>query len=212
MTQLKKGLLISIEGIDGSGKSTLAHTVTETLTKLGFDVILTKEPGDTFLGKQLRNILQTQPIPIEAKAEYLLFAADRAQHFHEVVFQNLQQNKIVISDRMADSSLVYQGYGRGLDINTLHSINNWAMNGIHPDYTFYVKIPFAIAKERILQRKTTIWDVEKDDTLIKKHIDGFDKLYKNTKKVVPLNGTQQPEILVNQALQKIMQWIEQINT
>src|SRR5438552_18391757 len=83
--QLSQGILIAIEGIDGSGKSTLAYNVHKLLQEKGFDVLLTKEPGDTALGKDIRALLQTQDVPVTAKAEYLLFAADRAQHFVDLI-------------------------------------------------------------------------------------------------------------------------------
>src|SRR3972149_5899470 len=124
-------MLITLEGIDGSGKSTLAKKMADTL----HNVVLTKEPGGSALGKKLREILQMQPVPITPIAEFLLFAADRAQHFDEVVIPALEQNKIVISDRMADSSLVYQGYGRGINMENIKLVNKWVMQDITPDIT-----------------------------------------------------------------------------
>ena len=135
---LQSGLLITIEGIDGSGKSTLAKNLTTYLQR-EYETVLTKEPGGSALGKQLRTLLQTQPVPITPLAEYLLFAADRAQHFHEVIIPNLKKGRIIISDRMADSSIVYQGYGRGLDREKIKYVNQWAMQGVQPDITFYVQ-------------------------------------------------------------------------
>ena len=119
MQQLKHGILIAVEGIDGSGKSSFAKNLTEFFTSHDIATCLTKQPGGTPLGKQLRHILQTQSVPLCSKAEYLLFAADRAQHMHEVIAPALQEKKIVISDRLADSSIIYQGYGRGLEIPTI---------------------------------------------------------------------------------------------
>src|SRR3990172_1551765 len=123
----KRGLLITLEGIDGSGKSTLANAIVTALTTLGKHVVLTKEPGGTALRTELRAILQTQKNPVCDKAEFLLFAADRSQHFKELIVPALEQGQIVISDRMADSSLAYQGFGRGLDKEMISSINRWAM-------------------------------------------------------------------------------------
>src|SRR5690606_13070752 len=122
------------------------------LAQHGYETILTKEPGDSPLGKTLRAILQEKKVSVCPKAEFLLFAADRAQHFDEVVMPALQQNKIVISDRLADSSLVYQGYGRGLDKTLIEQVNTWAMNNIKPDLTLYITLPPAVAAARLAQR------------------------------------------------------------
>src|SRR3990172_425114 len=149
----KRGLLITLEGIDGSGKSTLVKAIVTALTALGKPVVLTKEPGGTALGKELRAILQTQKNPVCNKAEFLLFAADRAQHFKQLIVPALEQGQIVISDRMADSSLAYQGYGRGIDRNMITTINSWAMQGIVPDLTIFLRLTPAKALERAQGRR-----------------------------------------------------------
>src|SRR5690606_1203285 len=149
---LSKGLLIAIEGIDGSGKSTLAHNLFTLLHSKQYSVLLTKEPGDTALGKKIRELVQTQTIPLATKSEYLLFAADRAQHFSELIIPALTQKKIIISDRLSDSSLAYQGYGRGLELERLHQINQWAMNDTTPNLTIFVRVPVDTALERVTKR------------------------------------------------------------
>ena len=202
-----KGMLISIEGIDGSGKSTLAHDLTDALTKKGASVILTKEPGGSLLGKKLRDILQTQEQPITGMAEFLLFAADRAQHFHEVILPQLCKGTIIISDRMADSSLVYQGYGRGLDLEMIIKINTWVMRNIVPDLTLYVKVDLACAISRIKQRKTQTAFEKEQDSFIKQLMYGFDTVFKNRDNVITLDGTQERITVTNTALQAIEQWL-----
>ena len=116
----KKGTLITFEGIDGSGKSSAARALYDHL-KDELPVVLTREPGGTELGRVLRTLLQNRTFDLDAKAEYLLFAADRAQHMKEIVLPALAQNKIVISDRMADSSYAYQGSGRGVDPDMINA-------------------------------------------------------------------------------------------
>ena len=162
MSKLRRGILIAIEGIDGSGKTTLAHDLTTSLSEQHFSVVLTKEPGGSQVGKVLREILQAQQMPLTPKAEYLLFAADRAQHFEEVIIPALQNNSMVISDRLADSSVVYQGYGRGLDINMIKTVNHWAMNAIEPDLVFYLRISPEKARERLHKRKETLTAFEQE--------------------------------------------------
>lgn len=207
MKTLKRGLLISIEGIDGSGKSTLIELLSRKLIQEQLPLIVTKEPGGTQLGKQLRTILQERTFPIVSKAEYLLFAADRAQHFQELIIPNLRENKIVISDRMADSSLVYQGFGRGLDIGMMQTINQWAMEGLKPDLTFYVQITANTALERLKQRKNlSVFDKEKETFFIKL-VDGFETIFKDKPHVIYLDGQLQPAEITLQAYDAIIQWL-----
>lgn len=200
-------MLISVEGIDGSGKSTLIKNITATLQDLQLPLVVTKEPGGTALGKQLRTLLQERTFTIYPKAEYLLFAADRAQHFEQLIIPALQANTIILSDRMADSSLVYQGYGRGLDMNMLQTINHWAMHGYTPDVTLYVKIPPTVAYERLAQRKNlSVFDKEKEDFFVT-ITRGFDTLFKTRTNVIHLDGLQQPDTLTEHATKAILEWL-----
>jgi dTMP kinase len=118
MKNLKKGVLISFEGIDGSGKSLLVNNLYKIL-QTQYKTLITKEPGETDLGKKIRKIVQEQNVKIGPLAEYLLFATDRAQHFTEFIIPNLQEKYLILSDRLADSSIVYNGYGRDLPINKI---------------------------------------------------------------------------------------------
>lgn len=203
MNKKYNGFLIAIEGIDGAGKSTLAQSICTSLMQHGHDALLTKEPGDTPLGKMVRPILQEKKVSVCAKAEYLLFAADRAQHFEQVVIPALKQNKIVISDRLADSSLVYQGYGRGLDIMLIAAINRWAMNDIGPDLTIYIKLPPTIATARLAQRAALSSFEKEQHYFIQNVLNGFEAIYHNRTDVLTLDGILPVESLVQQVMQKI---------
>jgi dTMP kinase len=205
--QLKQGILIAIEGIDGAGKSTLARSVTELLRQHGFDVVLTKEPGDSELGQEIRQIIQVQDISITSKAEYLLFAADRAQHFAEVVIPALEQNKLVISDRLGDSSLAYQGYGRGLDLSTLHTINQWAMEDITQHLTIFIRIPIKTALNRCKARGA-LSAYEDHEDFLKVVAHGFADLYRNQPHVLAVDGTESPEQLSARVCNAIEQWLK----
>lgn len=209
MISLKKGILIAIEGIDGSGKSTLAKNLYQFLNQK-YAVLLTKEPGGTQLGQQLRQLVQEKKMPICSKAEFLLFATDRAQHFHELIIPALEQNKIVISDRMSDSSLVYQGYGRGLDIATIAMINTWVMNNVKPDITIFVKVSAQTAMNRIVARNAELTSFEKEkQDFIERLVTGFDTLYKNRTDVIILDGNQSVDIIAQSAYSAVEQWITQ---
>lgn len=211
MIQLKKGILIAIEGIDGSGKSSLAQALLQQLQN-ELSVLITKEPGSTALGKHLRTLVQEKKVAINPKAEFLLFAADRAQHFQEIIIPALAEKKLIISDRMADSSLVYQGYGRGLDKTIISLINNWVMEGITPDLTFYIKVDVQIGKQRILQRNAALSSFEKEtDAFLEKLIEGFSSLYMNRSDVIIIDGNQEQEKVTKAAYSKLKNWLKENN-
>ena len=208
----KKGLLISVEGIDGSGKSTLAHNLLARLIGLRIPTILTKEPGATPMGKQLRAMLQTQDAPICPQAQFLLFAADRAQHMRDVIKPALAAGVVVISDRMYDSSFVYQGYAGGVDTHMITKVNRWAMDGIEPDITFYVAIDAATAQQRLALRNEKLTAFEqKELSFVQKLIDGFEHLCQEHTRIVRLDGAGTPETVTNQAQEVTLTWIEKNN-
>jgi dTMP kinase len=196
-------LLIAIEGIDGAGKSTLAQSLYDHYTKQNIQVVITKEPGGSSLGKLLRPLLQEKTLPRCPKAEFLLFAADRAQHFHDVIIPALQKGALVISDRMADSSLVYQGFGHGLSLETIQEINQWAMAGLQPDSILYLSLSLETALQRLKKRKGETSIFEQDVQFLKKIIEGFDTLYKNRKNVITIDAEKSPEEIATIAQQKL---------
>ena len=143
------GLFITLEGLEGSGKTTQQKYIVDELRDKGFDVLLTREPGATRLGKRIRKLLlDPEWSEMTPRAEILLFAADRAQHVEEVVKPALEDGKIVISDRYFDSNLAYQGYGRGLDIEIVKKINLWAVDYLKPDLTFFLDLPVEVGLAR----------------------------------------------------------------
>lgn len=206
---MNRGLLITVEGIDGSGKTTLIQNIAKKLQTYKIPLLETKEPGGTELGKQLRSILQNQPIPVCPKAEFLLFAADRAQHFEHKIIPALAQGFIVLSDRMGDSSVVYQGYARGLDIPLINMINKWVMCDIIPDITFYIHISAQESKKRVQKRNLALTAFEKESLdFTEKLIGGFEELFKNKAHVILLDGTKSIESLTNQAVESIQSCIK----
>ena len=207
MAQTHKGLLISIEGIDGSGKSSLVKNIQERFER-NYLVLTTKEPGGSDLGKLLRAVLLEKSISMCAKAQFLLFAADRAQHFHEIIIPALKKGALVISDRMADSSLVYQGYAQGLSLVELTHINQWAMNNYLPDITFFVQIDPHIAFERIRARNEPLTNFEKKEQLIQKAAEGFKEIFKDKKNSYTLDGTKTEQQLTEEATRIISSYLE----
>jgi len=135
-------LFITFEGAEGCGKSTQAKALWQRLFRRGIPAVLTHEPGGTTLGNRLRYVLKRRlQDKISAMAELFLFAACRIQIVNEVIRPGLKQGKVVICDRFADSTVVYQGYGRGLNLETIEDINDLATEGIKPHLTVLLDIP-----------------------------------------------------------------------
>ncbi len=133
-------MFISIEGIEGSGKSTLLRNLENYFLSKGKKVCLTREPGGSELGKSLRSIILNQDSKISSQAELFLFLADRAQHITDVIKPSLARGEIILCDRFVDSTIVYQGYGRGLDILMLEKLNLCATEGLLPELTFLLDL------------------------------------------------------------------------
>ncbi len=142
------GYFLTFEGIDGNGKSTHALRLAEVFKSAGNRVVLTHEPGATPLGQRLRSELLSGEEPISDVAELLLFAADRAQHVSEVIRPALERGHVVISDRFADSTRAYQGFGRGVDRALLERAISLATGGLTPDLTILIDVELAEARAR----------------------------------------------------------------
>jgi dTMP kinase len=143
-------MFITFEGIDGSGKTTQITQVTDYLRQAGYTVLLTREPGGTAIGDQVREVLhRLDNIAMHPHTELLLYCASRAQIVAEVIRPALDQGQIVISDRYGDSTLAYQGYGHGLELAALKQILAFATGGLQPDVTVYLDLsPEAGLKRR----------------------------------------------------------------
>ena len=197
--------LITIEGIDGSGKSLLAQNLYKALLEKNLDVLLTQEPGGSKLGKKLRQILHEEKENVCDLSEFLLFASDRAQHFEQIIIPSLNEGKIIISDRMADSSLAYQGYGRNLNIQMIKGVNKWAMQDIEPNLIIYVKIDIQTALDRVFKRKETLTSFEKEKTdFWQKVLAGYEQIFKDRKNVVTIDGKMSPEQVLKEALEIVL--------
>ena len=145
---------VTIEGGDGSGKSRQVGLLDEYLETRGMPRLPTREPGDTPLGQQLRKLLlEGRPESLSDETELFLILADRAQHVREVVRPALEQGKLVVSDRYADSTLAYQGYGRGMDLEMLRRLNLVATGGTMPELTIVLDCPVEAALARAAERR-----------------------------------------------------------
>jgi dTMP kinase len=142
-------VFITFEGTEGSGKSVQARLLVERLRATGFTTVATHEPGGTLLGDQLRQlVLAREDLGISGRAEALLMNASRAQHVAEVIRPALDRGEVVVCDRFADSTLAYQGAGRGLDTQDLHSVISFATVGLRPDMTILLDVPVEVGLAR----------------------------------------------------------------
>ena len=141
------GYFIAFEGGDGAGKSTQVRRIAAALEEAGREVVLTRQPGGTDLGSALRDlVLHGQAV--SARAEALIFAADKAQHVEELVLPSLARGAVVITDRYPDSSVAYQGAGRSLGAQEVADLQSWAVGGLTPDLTVLVDIDPAEGRRR----------------------------------------------------------------
>ena len=145
-------MFITLEGIEGSGKTTLIKSLHNFFTKNNKKITLTREPGGSLLGKKLRPIILSSSENLCMQAELFLFLADRAQHIEEVIRPALNRNEIVLCDRYVDSTIAYQGYGRGMDVNLLESLNTAATDSLSPQITFLLDLPAEIGVKRAVKR------------------------------------------------------------
>jgi dTMP kinase len=135
-------LFITLEGPEGGGKTTHAKVLAEALKEKGFDVLLTREPGGSVIGDQIRQILMSlENTSMHPSTEFLLFSASRAQHVREIIKPHLDQGGLVVSDRYYHSSLAYQGYGHGLDLDALGHVTRFATADLTPDLILLLDLP-----------------------------------------------------------------------
>ena len=146
---MKKGLFITFEGADGCGKTTQLKLLAEYLMKNGRDVVITREPGAKGLGEKVREILLNYDGVVSDRCESFLFLADRAQNIDVIVNPAVEAGQIVLCDRHIDSTVAYQGYGRGLDIERINMLNNIATNSRKPDLTIVFDIDVETSQKRV---------------------------------------------------------------
>lgn len=180
---MQKGTFITVEGSDGSGKSTQALLLTEYLEDNGYETVLYREPGGTFVGEKIRSILlDTENKEMSALTEMFLYSASRAQLVEQLIKPMLQKGKVVICDRFLDSSLAYQGEGRGLTIETVLAVNRIAVGGLFPNLTLFYDLPPHISMKRRIE--TTGMDMV--DRIEKELPEFHRKVYEGYKKIAAI--------------------------
>ena len=159
---MQKGLFITFEGADGCGKTTQLNLLYEYLKNKGYDVVITREPGAAGLGEKIRELLLNYDGEVSSRCESFLFLADRAQNIDIIVKPALQKGRIVLCDRHTDSTVAYQGYGRGLDIEQINMLNALATKNQKPDLTFVFDVDIETSMQRVGQNKDRMESAGKD--------------------------------------------------
>lgn len=193
-----KGKLITFEGIDYSGKTTQAKKLFNYLKRKGYKVMLLREPGGEKVSERIRQVLlSSRNTGMNPLAELLLYEAARAQLVSKIILLALKQGKIVICDRFYDSSLAYQGYGRGLDIKMIDYLNRVSVSGFKPDLTILIDIPIMVftSRMRLNNKKKDRIEKEKID-FYKRVRDGYLKIaQKEKKRVKVIDGSGVIEVV-----------------
>lgn len=195
-------MFITFEGPDGSGKSTIIQKVYDYLIENNYDVIKTREPGGSPIAEKIRNlILDTENIKMGYRTEALLYAASRAQHVEETILPALNENKIVLCDRFLISSLAYQGVGRGLGIENVRNINEFAINGVFPDFVLF----FNVDPITTLKRKSSLDTadrLEKEGNNFHERVyNGYKEILNSEKNIEIIDATQSVEDVFSQCIE-----------
>jgi dTMP kinase len=199
---MASGILVTIEGLDGAGKSTLATNLAQELIRRGVAVQSLREPGGVLASERIRALLADPELAIGARTEALLYAAARAQLVQERLAPLLQRGAFVLVDRFLDSSLAYQGAGRGLGVEQVRALNAFALEGLEPDRTLLLRIDAAGGRERLASRGTERDRIEREDLAF---FDAVGAAYDaialaEPERVRAIDGAQSPERVLADAL------------
>ncbi|MBD1218936.1 MAG: dTMP kinase [Aphanizomenon flos-aquae Clear-A1] len=201
------GKLIVFEGVEGCGKTTQMQLCFQWLESLNISVLLTREPGGTALGKDLRALLLEKSLskPVGEITELLLYAADRAQHIEEELKPNLDTGKFILCDRYTDSTIAYQGYGRGLDMSLINNLNQIATGGLKSDITIWLDVDVEVGLSR-KRGQTKLDRIEQETMDFHRRVQqGYTELaVSNPSRIVKIDGNYNQDI-VQKNIQEILQ-------
>ncbi len=201
-----RSLFVTFEGVEGSGKTTQVNMLHAHLLRMKVDVIATHEPGGTRIGEDIRRILLNPAHKeMHAMTETVLYAADRAQHFHEVIRPALAAGKVVICDRFVDSTLAYQGVARRVGMEGVQNLNEWITDDLYPDVTLLLDIPYRVGLKRLQERKRGLDRMEGEAQSFHEQVQ---EAYKTLAKFFPqryviLNGADKPENIHHYVMQEV---------
>lgn len=208
---MKKGYFLTFEGPEGSGKSTMNEKIAQALQEKGYDVVITREPGGIDIAEQIRKvILDVDNTKMDKRTEALLYAAARRQHLVEKVIPALAEGKIVLCDRFVHSSLAYQGVARGIGVEEVMQINEFAIEGYMPDAVLYFDIEPALGLERIAQNsEREINRLDKEALSFHKMVrSAYLDMQKKDKNMVLIDASQSIENVFAQTMHVIENLLE----
>lgn len=208
-----QGIFITMEGPDGSGKSTQAQKLFKYLQGKGYEVVLTREPGGTPVGEQIRNILlNPENGELGFKAEVLLYAASRAQHLEEIIIPALKEGKTVISDRFADSTIAYQGYGRNLNLPLVVEINRLVVEDYLPDLTILLDLPVEVGLARIRKKQKSMDRLEQEAITFHEQVyQGFKKLALDEKRIKTVSADGSEDVIFAHIVKLVEEKLKEVN-
>lgn len=200
-----KSQWISFEGGEGSGKTTVMAILEHYFQAQGYEVLCTREPGGVKIAEQIRAILlDVANTNLDPITESLLFAAARRQHLIEKVLPAMEEGKVILMDRYVDSSLAYQGYARGLGVERIRTLNDFAIEGHLPDITFYIDVPPKIGLERI--RKNGREEDRLDLEAMEFHLrvrEGYLSLAEADPRIVTIDGENTPQHIAEEIIAQL---------
>lgn len=202
-----EGKFISFEGPDGSGKTSVIKELEKYFQSLGYEVIITREPGGINISEKIRDIIHdVKHVEMDARTEALLYAASRSQHLYQKIIPAVKAGKVVLCDRYIDSSLAYQGFGRELGFDEVLNINMFATDGYFPDLTIFVDVKPEIGLERVFssdEREKNRLDLEPLN-FHQKIYDGYQQIIKKyPDRIKAINGEQPRELVAKDAIDLI---------
>ncbi|MCQ2744173.1 MAG: dTMP kinase [bacterium] len=204
---MKKGLFITFEGVDGCGKTTQIKLLDNYLRQNGYKTLLTREPGAIGLGEKLRDILLNYDGEVSSKCESFLFLADRAQHVDCIIKPAIEKGVIVLCDRHTDSTIAYQGYGRGVDIESLKYLNSLATGDLKPDLTIVFDVDIETSAQRVGKQKDRMESAGIE--FFKRVRNGFLEIAKQEpERVKVINSVQAIESIHYEVLEKVKNGLE----
>ncbi|BAY99567.1 thymidylate kinase [Tolypothrix tenuis PCC 7101] len=202
-----KGKLIVFEGVEGCGKTSQMQLCQEWLQNLGISVVITREPGGTELGLDLRRLLleKADNKPIAEVTELLLYAADRAQHVEQELKPHLAQGKYILCDRYIESTIAYQGYGRQLNMSLIEQLNYIATGGLLSDLTIWLDVDVEIGLSRKRGGEAALDRIEQETIAFHQRVQqGYAALAAaDPERIIPIDGTLSKEI-VHQTIQQVL--------
>lgn len=206
----KMSAFITFEGPEGSGKTTVINEVYHRLEK-DYDVIMTREPGGVPTGEEIRKIV-LEGNDMDIRTEAMLFAASRREHLVLKVIPALKEGKVVLCDRYIDSSLAYQGYARGIGVEEVRALNEFAINGLYPDLTIYLNVSAEVGRERIIKNSRDQNRLDQEDLKFhEKVIEGYQEIIHNeSQRFKSVNADQPLENVVEDTYQTIIKYLEKI--